>query len=155
MKTMDDRIVDSLSGARFDLFLVGALALVAILLVSVGTFGMVAYFVEQRTQEFGIRLALGATPAGILRQAISQSLRIGALGLLAGVIVALIVGRFLGQTLYLVPHEHEGMLYGVKIYDPLSMSCACALLVVVVFLASYIPARRAAKVDPLVALRHD
>jgi len=155
METMDDRITDSLSGARVELFLVSALAGVAMLLVSVGTFGMVAYFVQQRTQEFGIRLALGATPVQILRHAISQALRIGAAGLATGVIVALVVGRLLGQTLYLVPHEHTGMLYAVKIYDPLSMACACAVVLIVVLLASYLPARRAAKVDPLVALRYE
>jgi len=155
MKTMDDRISDSLSGARFNLLLVSALAGVAMLLVSVGTFGMVAYFVQQRTQEFGVRLALGATPATILRHAISQSLRIGAAGLLVGVVAALIIGRLLGQTLYLVPHEHTGMLYAVKMYDPVSMICACGLVIAVLLLASYIPARRAAKVDPLIALRYD
>lgn len=155
MKTMDDRIDDSLSGARFNLCLVAALAAVAMLLVSVGTFGMVAYFVQQRTQEFGIRLALGATPAKILRHAISQSLRIGFAGLSIGVAAALTIGRLLGQTLYLVPHEHTGMLYAVKIYDPASMAFACLLLVVVFLLASYLPARRAAKVDPLVALRYE
>ncbi|HTU33845.1 MAG TPA: ABC transporter permease [Candidatus Acidoferrum sp.] len=155
METMDDRISDSLSGARFDLYLVAALAAVAALLVSVGTFGMVAYFVQQRTQEFGVRLALGAMPARILRLAISQSLRIGFAGLAVGMAAALIIGRLLGQTLYLVPHEHTGMLYAVKIYDPLSMACACGLLLLVVFVASYLPARHAMRVDPIAALRHE
>lgn len=155
METMDDRVTDSLSGARFELYLVAALAGVATLLVSVGTFGMVAYFVQQRTHEFGIRLALGAMPAHILRHAISQSLRIGLTGLAIGVAAALVIGRLMGQTLYLVPHEHTGMLYAVRIYDPLSMAGACGLLVLVVFLASYMPARRAMRVDPIAALRHE
>ena len=155
MKTMDDRITDSLQGARFNLSLVGALAGVALLLVSVGIFGAVAYFVQQRTQEFGIRLALGATPGRILRHAINQSLVIGLAGLSIGVAVALIVGRLLGTALYLVPHEHTGMLYGVKIYDPLTLVSAFASLTGILLLASYIPARRAAKVDPTIALRHD
>ena len=155
MKTMDDRVADSLQGARFNLSLVGALAGVALLLVFVGIFGAVAYFVQQRTQEFGIRLALGATPAGILRHAIHQSLVIGLAGLSIGVAVALIVGRLLGSALYLVPHEHTGMLYGVKIYDPLTLAGAGAFLTAAVVLASYFPARRAAKVDPVIALRHE
>jgi predicted permease len=155
MKTMDDRVADSLQGARFNLSLVGALAGVALLLVFVGIFGAVAYFVQQRTQEFGIRLALGATPAGILRHAINQSLAIGLAGLSIGIVVALIVGRLLGSALYLVPHEHTGMLYGVKIYDPPTLVAACAFLTAAVLLASYFPARRAAKVDPVIALRHE
>jgi len=155
MKTMDDRVTDSLEGARFNLFLVAALAAVAMLLVSVGIFGTVAYFVQQRTQEFGIRLALGATPARILRHAVNQSLLIGISGLSIGVVASLILGRLLRHALYLVPHEHTGMLYGVRIYDPLTLVGACVFLTVALLLASYIPARRAAKVDPVIALRHE
>ena len=152
---MDDRVADSLQGARFNLFLVAALAGVAMLLVCVGTFGTVAYFVQQRTQEFGIRLALGATPARILRHAINQSLLIGFSGLSIGVVASLILGRLLRHALYLVPHEHTGMLYGVKIYDPLTFVCASGFLTAALLLASYFPARRAAKVDPVIALRHE
>ncbi|HUJ29913.1 MAG TPA: ABC transporter permease [Candidatus Acidoferrum sp.] len=155
MKTMDDRVSDSLAGARFNLLLVGALAAVAVILVSVGTFGTVSYFVQQRTQEFGIRLALGATPATILRHAISQSLLIGMTGMSIGVATSVILGRLLRYALYLVPHEHTGMLYGVSIYDPLTLGSACALLTLMLLLASYVPARRAMRVDPLVALRHE
>jgi predicted permease len=155
MKTMDDRVADSLQGARFNLFLVASLAGVAMLLVCVGTFGTVAYFVQQRTQEFGIRLALGATPARILRHAINQSLLIGFSGLSIGVVASLILGRLLRHALYLVPHEHTGMLYGVKIYDPLTFVCASGFLTAALLLASYFPARRAARVDPVIALRHE
>jgi putative ABC transport system permease protein len=155
MKTMDDRVADSLRGARFNLLMVGALAAVAVILVSVGTFGTVADFVQQRTQEFGIRIALGASPSRILRHAIVQSLVIGFTGLSIGVAASLILGRLLQHALYLAPHEHVGMLYGVKIYDPLSLICSCAVLTGVLVAASYIPARRAAKVDPLIALRYE
>lgn len=155
MRTMDDRVMDSLRGARFNLWLVGALAVVAVVLVSVGTFSMVVYFVQQRTQEFGIRLALGATPGRILRQAVTQAGLIGATGLSTGVIASLILGRLLRHALYLAPHEHMGMIYGVKIHDPFIMSGACALLGLVLLLASYVPGRRATKVDPIVALRYE
>ena len=155
IKTVDQLIDDSLRGSRFDLLLVGSLAVVALALVSVGIFGTVAYFVQQRTQEFGIRFALGATPAHVLRQAIGRTYVMGVTGLLCGVAVALVIGRILGRALYLVPHEHSGMLYGVKIYDPLSMSLASILLLVVLFFASFIPARRATRVDPMVALRYE
>ena len=155
VKTMDDRISDSLRGARFNLILVACLAGVALALVSVGIFGTVAYFVERRTQEFGIRLALGATPARVLRHAVGRTLFVGAVGLLFGVTASLLLGRILQSALYLVPHEHTGMLYGVKIYDPFSMALACALLLAVLFLASLVPARRAMRVDPVVALRYE
>lgn len=153
--TMDDRIADSVRGARFNVLLVACLAAVALLLVSVGIFGTAAYFVQQRTQEFGVRLALGATPWDVLRTALSRTFLTGVVGLSAGVAAALAFGRILGSTLYLVPHEHTGMLYGVKIYDPLSMALASLLLLGVVLLASFVPARRAMRVDPMVALRYE
>ena len=155
VQTMDDRVAGSLRGARFNLLLVTCLATVALILVSVGIFGTVAYFVERRTQEFGIRLALGATPARILRHAISQALVTGTAGVCFGVAVALVLGRVLRHALFLVPHEHTGMLYGVSIYDPLSMSSASLLLLGVLILASCVPARRASRVDPMVALRYE
>jgi len=155
VKTMDDRISDSLRGARFNLFLVACLAAVALALVSVGIFGTVAYFVQQRTQEFGIRIALGAKSVHILRLSTTRTFVIGLTGLLFGVVASLALGRILGSALYLVPHEHTGMLYGVKIYDPLSMLVACVLLLAILFLASFIPARRAIRVDPMVALRYE
>jgi putative ABC transport system permease protein len=155
VQTMDDLISSSLGGARFDLMLVACLAIVGLTLVSVGIFGTVAYFVEQRTREFGIRLALGATPAGILRHALRRSFVMGFVGLLSGVVVSLALGRVLRGVLYLVPGERAGMLYGVKIYDPLSMCIACILLFAVLTLASYIPAARAARIEPTVALRYE
>ncbi len=155
IKTVDQLIGDSLRGSRFNLILVSCLAAVALALVSVGIFATVAYFVQQRTQEFGVRLALGATPAHVLRQTIARTYVMGITGLLCGVAVALALGRILGSSLYLVPHEHTGMLYGVKIYDPLSMFLACVLLLIILFLASFIPARRAMRVDPMTALRYE
>ncbi|MGB7469936.1 MAG: FtsX-like permease family protein, partial [Candidatus Acidiferrum sp.] len=155
IQTMDDRISRSVGGARFDLLLVVILALVGLTLVSVGIFGTVSYFVRQRTQEFGIRLALGATPSRVLRHAINQSLVMGVTGLFFGIAASLFLARVLRSTLYLVPHEHSGMLYGVSVYDPFSMACACLLLLAVLFLASFLPARRATQVDPMIALRYE
>jgi predicted permease len=155
VKTVDQLVGQSLRGAQFDLILVGCLAAVGLALVSIGIFGTVAYFVQQRTQEFGIRIALGATPIDVLRNAIGRSYAMGIAGMIFGVGMALALGRILGSSLYLVPHEHDGMLYGVKIYDPLSLSLACVLLLGVLFLASFIPARRAMRVDPMVALRYE
>jgi ABC-type antimicrobial peptide transport system permease subunit len=155
VQTTDGLISASLGGARFDLMLVACLAMVAVTLVSVGIFGTVAYFVQQRTREFGIRLALGATRGRILRHALRRALVMGSVGLLSGVIVSLALGRVLRGVLYLVPGERAGMLYGVKMDDPLAMSLASILLFAVVMLASYVPAVRAARVDPTVALRYE
>jgi predicted permease len=153
--TMDERVTKSLRGARFNTMLVGIFAVMAIVLVSVGIFGAVAYFVQQRTKEFGIRLALGATPARILRHAIQQAATLGAVGLAVGVALSLVVGQIVRSQLYLVPHVHSGLLYGVGIHDPATLLEVCGLLAGVVFFASYIPARRATKVDPMVALRYE
>lgn len=155
LKTMDDRIDDSVRGAKFDLYLAASLAASALLLVAVGIFGTVAYFVQQRIQEFGIRLALGAKPERILRHAFGQALAMGITGIGIGVGVSLILGRLLRYSLYMAPGDHTGMLFGVSVYDPLTMGLACGLLIMVLLLASLIPARRAMKVDPMVALRYE
>lgn len=155
IQTMEDLIDDSLSGAKFDLILVASLGIVAIALVSIGMFGTVAYFVEQRTQEFGIRRALGATASHILRNAVGRAMLTGLVGVSVGVAASLALGRVLRSVLYLVPGERAGMLYGVKINDPLSMFLACILICGVLLLASFLPARRAMRVDPMVALRYE
>jgi putative ABC transport system permease protein len=153
--TMEERVEKSVKGAKFNAFLIGVFAAMAIVLVSVGIFGAVAYFVQQRTKEFGIRLALGATPSRILRHAIQQAAILGATGLVLGVLLSLALGQILRGQLYMVPHVHMGLLYGVGIHDPATIAAVCSLLAGVVFLASYIPARRATKVDPMVALRYE
>ncbi|HET9402156.1 MAG TPA: FtsX-like permease family protein, partial [Candidatus Acidoferrales bacterium] len=124
-------------------------------LVSVGVFGTIAYFVQQRTQEFGIRLALGAQPATILRHSLGQSLGIGSIGIATGVAGSLILGRLLKHTLYLAPGEHTGMLYGISIYDPRTLVVTSLLVVGIILLASYVPVRRAMRTDPMVALRYE
>jgi putative ABC transport system permease protein len=153
--TMDERASGSLQGARGNLILVSVFAALALALVAVGIFGAVAYFVEQRTREFGIRLALGALPSRILRHALKQSAILGASGIAVGIAVSLVIGRALGNALYLVPQQHAGMLYGVSVFDPLTLAAACVLLAAILFIASFIPARRATKVDPIVALRYE
>jgi putative ABC transport system permease protein len=153
--TMDERADEALRGARGDLILIGVFAVLAVALVAVGLFGAIAYFVEQRTREFGIRLALGASPSGILLRALKQSAVLGVTGLVLGVSVSLALGRLLGSALYLVRGKHDGLLYGVSIADPFTLASACLLLAIVLVVASYLPARRAMRVDPMVALRHE
>jgi putative ABC transport system permease protein len=137
------------------LILIAAFAGLAVALVAVGIFGAIAYYVQQRTREFGIRLALGATHSRILRLALKYSAVLGVSGLALGVAISLAIGRVLGNALYLVRGEHEGLLYQVSTLDPLTLILSCVFLVAVLFLASYIPARRAMRVDPMVALRYE
>jgi putative ABC transport system permease protein len=153
--TMDDRVSESLRGARGNLILITAFAGLAVVLVGVGIFGALAYYVQQRTREFGIRLALGATHSRILRLALKYSILLGVAGMVLGVAVSLAIGRVLGNALYLVRGEHDGLLYNVSVFDPLTLILSCVFLVAVVFLASYLPARKAMKVDPMVALRYE
>jgi putative ABC transport system permease protein len=153
--TMEERVARSLKGAQFNSFLVGVFAVMAMVLVSVGIFGAVAYFVQQRTKEFGIRVALGATRRRILIHAMGQAATLGIAGLLLGTALSLGLGHFLRSQFYMVPHVHMGLLYGVGINDPATLSAACVLLAGIVCLASFIPARRATKVDPMVALRQE
>ncbi len=153
--TMGERIEKSVKGAKFKAFLIGIFGAMAIVLVSVGIFGAVAYFVQQRTKEFGIRLAPGALPSRILWHSIQQAATLGAAGLVLGAGLSLALGQILRSQLYMVPHVHMGMLYGVGIHDPTTLAAGCLLLAGVVFLASYIPARRATKVDPMTALQYE
>ena len=153
--TMEQRIGDSLAGERFTLTLVSAFAGLALLLAGVGVYGAIGYAVAQRTREFGLRMALGARPRAILRLTLKRTARLTLAGAGCGLGLALIVGKLVEKSLYLVPGEHAGMLYGVGIHDPASLAGAAVSLLALAALAGLVPAVRAAKVDPLVALRHE
>ena len=142
--TMDQLVSNSVAQPRLNLSLLVAFAILALALAAVGVYGVMAYTVTQRTQEFGIRMALGASPADVLKQVFLEGGRLAALGLALGLVAALALTRLMAS-----------MLYGVKPSDPLSLGVAAALLAVVAFAACYIPARRATCVDPLVALRYE
>jgi predicted permease len=142
--TMDQLVSNSVAQPRLNLSLLVAFALLALALAAVGVYGVMSYAVTQRTQEFGIRMALGASPADVLKQVFLEGGRLAALGLGLGLIAALALTRLMAS-----------MLYGVKPGDPVSLGAAAALLAVVALAACYIPARRATRVDPLVALRYE
>jgi predicted permease len=142
--TMDQLVSNSVAQPRLNLSLLVAFALLALALAAVGVYGVMAYAVTQRTQEFGIRMALGASPGDVLKQVLLAGGRLAALGLVLGLIAALALTRWMAS-----------MLYGVKPSDPLSLGVAAALLAVVALAACYIPARRATRIDPLVALRYE
>jgi ABC-type antimicrobial peptide transport system permease subunit len=113
-------------------------------LAAIGIYGVIAYSVVQRTREIGIRMALGADRVNVLRLILRRGARIGMLGLVIGTAAA-----------YLSTRALAGMLYGVDPHDPLIFAAIAVSLFVVVVLASYIPARRATRVDPLIALRYE
>jgi predicted permease len=143
-QSMDSIIADSLARRRFSMILFGAFSMLALLLASVGIFGVSSYVVGQRTHEIGIRMALGARRLDILRLILSGAGKLVLSGIAAGLICALALTRFMA-----------GLLYGVSPNDPLTFVAVPVVLILVAMLASYLPARRAAKVDPLVALRYE
>lgn len=153
LPTMQDRIRKSISGDRFNTALIAVLAGLALLLALLGIFAVIAYTVSQRVREIGIRVALGATSGDVLGWIVGRSGRLVIGGVAAGVVTALAIGKLLGDALYLVPTKHEGMLYGVTLHDPVTLVAAAVLLAITALAASYAPARRATKVDPMEVLR--
>jgi predicted permease len=143
-QTLNDMVSASLSERRFSMEMVGLFALTALLLAGLGIYGVISYIVSERTHEIGIRLALGAQSRNILRMVLRQGLALAIGGAAVGLVCALIVS-----------HLMAGLLYGVRPTDPLTFAGVALLLIGVALLACYIPARRAIRVDPLVALRHD
>jgi predicted permease len=147
VQTMRQIVADSMSEQRFPMILLGTFAGLALLLAAVGIYGMISYSVTQRVQEIGIRMALGADKGNVLRLFIGRELRVVLAGIAAGVAGALILTRTLSSLSHL--------LYGIAASDPLTFAAVSLVLIGVAVLASYIPARRAVKVDPVVALRYE
>ncbi len=133
-----------LSGPRFNTLLLGSFAGLGLLLAAIGIYGVVSFLVTQRTHEFGIRIALGAQTTSVLKLVIGKTLVLSLIG----------VGLGLGASLVLTQLMTD-LIYGVKPTDPLTLIFVAALLTSITIAASYIPARRATKVDPLVALRYE
>jgi putative ABC transport system permease protein len=142
--TMDQLLADSLSRSRFTMLLLGIFAAVALVLAAVGIYGLIAYSVTQRTQELGIRIALGAQRRDVLRLVLRQGTRLTLLGVAIGVLAALSLSRLLGT-----------LLFGVSATDPFTFAGVAGLLAFVALLACFIPARRATRVDPIIALRYE
>jgi putative ABC transport system permease protein len=144
IKTMDQRISAALAPERFNLWLLGIFAAMAVVLASVGVYGVMAYLVTRRTREIGIRIAIGARPEQVQRQVMSETAWLAAAGAVAGLGGAWALTRYLAT-----------MLHGVGTLDAATFTGAVVLLVLLAMAASAAPARRASEIDPLRALREE
>jgi predicted permease len=144
--TMNQLIADSLAARRFSMILLGFFAALALLLASVGMYGVISYLVGQRTQEIGIRMALGADRGHVLRWVLKHGGRLALIGVCAGLAASLGLTQLMARS---------SMLYGVRAYDPWTLTGVTALLMTVALAACYIPARRAMHIDPMRALRSE
>ncbi|MGH9144731.1 MAG: ABC transporter permease, partial [Vicinamibacterales bacterium] len=144
VRTMDEVIGRSIAERRFTMLLLAAFAGVAVLLAAIGVYGVLAYLVSQRTQEIGVRLAIGATPRDVVRLFVREGAGLTLVGVACGLAGAVAATRALST-----------LLFGVTTTDPITFSAVAGTLALVALLASYLPARRAARVDPMSALRAD
>jgi putative ABC transport system permease protein len=144
VQTMDHVVSQSITQPRFNLFLLGLFSTVALLLSAAGIYGVTAYTVSQRTNELGIRIALGAQVSDVLKMILGQGMLVIGIGLVIGLLASVALMRLL-----------RSLLFGVGVYDPLTFVVITGVLLFVALLACYVPARRATKVDPLRALRYE
>src|SRR5215210_5754309 len=143
LKTMETVVSESVAPFKFNMFLLAMLAGIAMALTVVGVYGVMNYSVTQRTQEIGIRMALGARPGQVQALVLKQGMRLSAIGLALGLAGSFAVTRLMSS-----------LLFGVSTTDPLVFAAVALILAVVALMACYIPARKATKVDPMIALRY-
>lgn len=139
---MDQRVDESLARRRFSMLLLSLFVAVALGLATIGIYGVIAYLVQQGTRELGIRMALGATPRAILLLIVRHGMTVSLVGVGLGIAGAFVLTRFMAS-----------LLFGVTASDPLTFTAIAVLLTLVALAASYVPARRAARIDPMVSLR--
>ncbi|MEK7829522.1 MAG: FtsX-like permease family protein [Acidobacteriota bacterium] len=144
IKTLDEVIAATTAPRRFNTLLLAIFAAVALTIAAVGIYSVISYSVTQRTQEIGIRMALGAKPGDVIRLIVRQGMMLVLAGVIAGIVGAVAAARAISS-----------LLYETKATDPATLAAIALLLTVVALLACYLPARRAAKIDPISALRHE
>jgi putative ABC transport system permease protein len=144
VRTMEQVISEAVSRQNFNMVLLSIFAGVALVLAAMGIYGVMSYSVQQRTQEIGIRMALGATPGRMLKLVLSQGMKLAGVGVALGLALAYGATRLLAS-----------LLFGVKASDPLTFGVVAGILTLAALLAAYIPARRATAVDPAMALRYE
>jgi ABC-type antimicrobial peptide transport system permease subunit len=144
IQPMTDLVSASLTARRFSAQLIGAFSVLALVLAAIGVYGVIAYWVAQRTRELGIRMALGAQREDVLKLVLGRGMRLAGFGVLAGLVTALAISPLL-----------RSQVYGISMFDPLVFASVPALLLGVAFTAGSLPALRAMRVDPVVALRND
>jgi putative ABC transport system permease protein len=144
VRTMDEWLSNSAAQPRLNTVLLSVFAFVALLIASIGIYGVLAYSVSQRTAELGLRMALGATPQGVLRLIVVEGMKVALVGIAVGVLGGVAVGRAVSS-----------LVFGVAVRDPATFTGVALMLATVALAACAIPARRAAKVDPMVALRYE
>jgi putative ABC transport system permease protein len=144
VNTMESLINDSIAQPRFRTWLIGVFSIFALTLACLGIYGVIAYLVTQRYKEIGIRMALGATRANILQLILARTFKLTAGGIVAGLIAAFFLSRFLGS-----------ILFGITAHEPLTFTAVPLCLIAIALLAGYLPARRATRVDPIRSLRYE
>ena len=144
IETMKQIVSSSVGQPRFRTAVLFVLAFLAVFVASIGLYGVMSYLISQRTREFGIRVAVGASTGALLRLVLGQALKLVSIGISLGLVGAMVLAKSIA-----------GLLYGITPFDTATFASMSLLLAVVAFAASYIPARRAASVDPMVALRYE
>jgi ABC-type antimicrobial peptide transport system permease subunit len=144
VRTMDQRVDESLARRRFSMLLLGVFASVALVLATIGIYGVMTYLVNQGIRELGIRIALGASQREILSLVVGQGMALSFFGVTLGLAVAFLLTRLV-----------RSMLFGVAATDPLTFAGSSLLLALITLLATYIPAQRATQIDPVISLRQD
>lgn len=152
-KPLGSYIVEQMHSPQFNLAFVSVFSGLALLLTAVALFGTLSFTVAQQTRDIGLRIAVGARPVNIFGMMFRQTFRLVAAGSLCGLVIAVLLGTIYKDSLYMVPHQHDGILYGVSIYDPLSFGSAGIILFLFASVAGLLPALRAMRVDPNTALR--